>query len=706
MHRHYHACQCARPDVRGLPFFLLLLVLLLAGPVLAEPAKNADAKPVAAFDADLSSFSAHLSKLAGPARLATVGIVIPGGSMGSGVIINEEGLILTAAHVLPKEGKPIVIVLHDGTQLKGESLGRNDRVDSAMARIAEPGSYPFAPIAEANTVWEGDWCVAFGHGGGVQTDRPAPMRLGRVLHVSSDTSQTRWITTDTTVISGDSGGPLFNLKGEVIGIHSNIGMSVLVNRHVPISAYHAQWDEMLKPGNEINQPPPIAEPIIPGLDELPDSLERELARRLNEGDTTLREQLEQMRNEIGRINITPEKAAELFGREDLLDDLRAYQDKLAQRKAMTDKIKNADAGGEDPDRPQSAVSRQSQKTRMLIIEKKRERMLGDIAQDLRKTHGKIAEHVLSRFNQAADAAGPCTAQVLSRGKVVALATVVREDGYLVTKASELAGPPRIRLNDQEYRGQVVNGNGPNDLVLIKIDAKGLTPVRWAHTDPRVGSLLVSPSPDRKPLAMSVVGVDARPIPKAVNNLKITADDDKPFLGVVKLETSNQPKGVVIGEVAKDTPAEQAGLEAGDIVTAIGEQPIEEVAQLVNAVHAAKVGQVIQLSVQRGEKSLTLEATLAKRTKPKRAEGNKPRDDSRSAAQVYSARGGDLSDRRTNFPSALTHDGVIWASDIGGPVVNLQGEAVGLNIARYGRTATYALPAEHAKQMIEELMRGR
>ena len=80
--------------------------------------------------------------------------------------------------------------------------------------------------------------------------------------------------------------------------------------------------------------------------------------------------------------------------------------------------------------------------------------------------------------------------------------------------------------------------------------------------------------------------------------------------------------------------------------------------------------------------------------------------SRSAAQVYSARGGKLSERRTGFPLVLTHDAVIWATDIGGPVLNLDGEAIGLNIARYGRTATYALPAEHAKQAIEAMMHGR
>jgi len=559
----------------------LTALLALAWLVLAGLPASAEAAQAVEADQDLQAFSGRLNELAEPCRQATVGIVIPGGSMGSGVIVREDGLILTAAHVLPKDGTPIVIVLADGTQLRGESLGQNARVDSAMARITEPGKYPHTPIADPNTVWEGDWCVAFGHGGGVQTDRPAPMRLGRILHVSSNTSETRWLTTDTTVISGDSGGPLFNLDGQVIGIHSNIGMSVLVNRHVPISAYHAQWDQLAEPGNQFTQTPPVAEPVLPGLEALPDALERELARRLKQGDQELRQQLEQMRDDDGRIALAPEQAAKLFNRDDLLDELRAFQQKVDERRKMTEKIQDADAGGAADDGEESAVSRQSRKTRMLILEKKRERMLGDIAQDLRKTHGKIAEHVLGRFAPATDLAGPCVGEVVCRGGVVALATVVRSDGYLVTKASELVGPPRVRINGNEYRAKVVNGNGPSDLVLLKVEATDLTPVRWASSNPAVGSLLVSPSAQGKPLSLSVVGVDARAIPQSVNNLKIDPPA-RPYLGVGKLETSEDPEGVRIRQVAEDTPAADAGLKPGDTITAIDGQPVADIPSLIQA----------------------------------------------------------------------------------------------------------------------------
>lgn len=651
---------------------------------------------------DLDTFNPVLTGIAEQCLEATVGIVIPGGSMGSGVIISEDGLILTAAHVLPEAGGDVVIVLNDGRQVAGKALGVNRGVDSGMARITEPGKYPIAPIADSDALWEGDWCIAFGHGGGVQTDRPAPMRLGRILHITSSTKPTRWITTDCTVISGDSGGPLFDLKGSVVGIHSNIGMSVLVNRHVPISAYHAQWDQLVQAGKEISGPPKPKAPLIPGLDTLPDTIQREIARRLADNDLELKEQLDVLRDKLGRIELTPEQAAALLGRDDLINEVRAYQTKLAERKKRTQEIEKVNAEPKD-DKPPSVASRQLELTRQMILEKKRERMLDRIAEDLRKKHGKIAGHVLARFKPSVSSAGPNTVEVVCRGQVVALGTVVREDGYIVTKASELVGPIRIRMGGQDYMTRVVNGDGANDLALLKVDAEQLTPIRWASASPALGSLLVVPGADQQPIAMAVVGVDARPIPQRVSNLSIEPPA-KLFLGIADLQADVEKSGVYVGSIEKNGAAAKAGLQKGDIITKISDDVVDTVAKLVEWIQNAKVGDQVTLTVLRGEATLELSATLGKRPSMQLA---RPQDEGqKSAAQIYSARGGKLSERRTDFPLALTHDAVIWAHQVGGPVLDINGQAVGINIARYGRTATYAIPADHARQTIAEMMRGR
>ncbi|MEM6507344.1 MAG: trypsin-like peptidase domain-containing protein [Planctomycetota bacterium] len=674
----------------------MLAVLLLMGVGLLTQAANDPGE-------DLSTFNPMLTGIADQCRAATVGIVIPGGSMGSGVIISEDGLVLTAAHVLPEAGGDVVIVLADGRQVAGKALGVNRGVDSGMAQITEEGIYPKASVADGGTIWEGDWCIAFGHGGGVQTDRPAPMRLGRMLHVTSATETTRWLTTDCTVISGDSGGPLFDLQGNVIGIHSNIGMNVLVNRHVPISAYHAQWDDLATAGKELKIPPPPKAPLIPGLDTLPDTIEREIARRLNENDTDLRAQLEDLRDQNGRIDMTPEQAAGLLGRDDLIDEMRAFQERIAERQRRTDEIENAGADQNQGKKAPSGVSKQSELTRLMLLEKKRERLLDNIAEDLRKTHGKIAPHVLARFKPSVSSAGSTTVEVVCRGKIVALGTIVREDGYIVTKASELVGPARVLVQGKEYRARVLNGNGPNDLALLKIDANNLTPVQWASETPELGSLLVVPGADQQPLAMSVVSVDARVIPERVNNVRI-APPAQPFLGVNGLETDKEVNGVRVGSILPDSAAANAGMQDGDVITQVNGQPTPAPADIVRVIQEAKVGESVKLTVQRGEETLELEATLGKRPAP--PEIVRQGDDRKSAAQVYSARGGKLSERRTDFAMALTHDAVIWAPQIGGPVLNTDGQAIGINIARYGRTATYAIPADHARQAIAQMMGGR
>jgi len=690
------------------------LALVLAGGLAWMPAGSALPQVDGALDAagvgvdpqsvapaGLVVLNQQATALAQRCRAATVGIMMPGGGMGSGVIISEDGLVLTAAHVLPEVGGDITIVLHDGRQVSATALGANRAVDSGMARITEAGSYPVAPVAEQGGLWEGDWCLAFGHAAGIQTDRPAPLRLGRIVHVSSEAAMTGAITTDCTVVSGDSGGPLFNMRGEVIGIHSNIEMNVLVNRHVPIDVYHAQWDALLEP-NEISAMPEGAGRLEPGLGHLPEHIQRELTRRLEAGDEDLRAAVDAARGADGEVDLSLEEVAKLMDREDLIQGLRDYERYLAEREQRTEELNAADGslGTDGPDK----IDERLAETREILRGAVRERAMAEIAQTLRQTHGKIAGHVLSQFDAVAQSAGPCTVEVVCQRSVVALGTVVRADGYIVTKASELNGPVTVRLHDQDYSARIVNGDFANDIALLKIDAEGMTPVRWADEVPALGSLLVAPGADGMPLAMGAVGVDARPIPEGVNNLREEVPS-APFLGVGGLTNAS---GAGIGSVVPGTPAEDAGLLAGDVVTAINGEEIGGSRGLVEIVGNCEVGDAITLTVQRGEgdevETLELEVTLADRADF--ADQGPEGQQGESAAQNYSRRGGKLSERRTRFPMAFQHDAILWADDVGGPVLNLRGEAVGLNIARYGRTATYAVPAEQAQQVIARMMRGR
>src|SRR5262249_2236282 len=146
------------------------------------------------------------------------------GASGSGVIIDKQGHILTAGHMVAKPDQEVTVILSDGKKLKGKTLGLNPAMDSGMAVITDTGPFPFSEMGYSLALTKGQWCLAFGHPGGFQVGRSPVLRLGRV----GDGSEIS-IRTSCTIVGGDTGGPLVDLKGRVIGVHNRIGPSIASN---------------------------------------------------------------------------------------------------------------------------------------------------------------------------------------------------------------------------------------------------------------------------------------------------------------------------------------------------------------------------------------------------------------------------------------------------------------------------------------------
>lgn len=155
---------------------------------------------------------------------------------GSGVIVNSDGLILTAAHVVSRQR--LEVIFPSGRRAQARALGRNLSVDAGMVQIIDPGPWPAVELAE-DSPKRGDWVVSLGHSGGFELGRKPPVRTGRILG-----NRKGQFVTDAVLIGGDSGGPLFNLQGQLIAIHSSIGDSVAQNRHVPVEEFRQHWDRM------------------------------------------------------------------------------------------------------------------------------------------------------------------------------------------------------------------------------------------------------------------------------------------------------------------------------------------------------------------------------------------------------------------------------------------------------------------------------
>lgn len=211
-----------------------------AGPAWGQdgPVAPAELRELDSLD-EVRDLESRVDAVVEQAAPATVCIRAGGGS-GSGIIISEDGLVLTAGHVAMRPGMRVTFVFPDGSTARGESLGVNEGIDSGLLKITDEGPWPFVEMGDLEAIERGDWVVAMGHPGGFDSERPVVARLGRVLN-SRDTV----LQSDCTIIGGDSGGPLFDLEGRVIGIHSRIGGGLTANFHVPISTYHDTWDRLL-----------------------------------------------------------------------------------------------------------------------------------------------------------------------------------------------------------------------------------------------------------------------------------------------------------------------------------------------------------------------------------------------------------------------------------------------------------------------------
>jgi len=190
----------------------------------------------------LASLEAKVQAVAEKAMGSTVALISEKtGASGSGVIASEDGLILTAAHVV-QGAETMLVIFPDGKQVKGNVLGANYSKDIAMLRIEDAGKWPAMAMGSSEPLEAGDWVVAMGHSAGFDPNRPPPVRFGRVISTGPGT----FLTTDCTLIGGDSGGPLFDLEGRIIAINSSIGQSIQNNNHSGIDGFREDWERLLE----------------------------------------------------------------------------------------------------------------------------------------------------------------------------------------------------------------------------------------------------------------------------------------------------------------------------------------------------------------------------------------------------------------------------------------------------------------------------
>ncbi len=307
--------------------------------------------------------------------------------------------------------------------------------------------------------------------------------------------------------------------------------------------------------------------------------------------------------------------------------------------------------------------------------------------------------LLSPFKAVVAKANGSTVRVRGDDKDIVLGTVVAADGFILTKASELRGNLSVRLQDgTEYEAKVHATHAPSDLAMLKIDVQDLTAVTFVDTKKLpVGNWLASAGPTSDALAVGIVSVATRTLTGPDNEID---NHNRGYLGILMestdpLDKSGKVMGAQIQDVTPKSAADKAGLKKKDIIIAINGTPIAGRVGLRDSLENSRIGDVITVKILRDTEEKEFKATLG---------GPSAGPLSRGALQ--NSFGGELSGRRTGFPLVLQTDMVVAPRDCGGPVVDLDGNVLGLNIARAGRVETWILPSESIRPLLTELKAGK
>ena len=174
-------------------------------------------------------------------------------ALGSGVVVDKAGYILTNNHVVDKADKITVKFAGDSTQYDAKVVGVDEQTDLAVIRVEGKTNLVPAKIGNSDAVQVGDWAVAIGSPFGFQATVTAGIISARERDVPGDTTQYQhFLQTDAAINPGNSGGPLLNVRGEVIGINTAIasrsGGYQGIGFALPINTAAEVYNQIIKNG--------------------------------------------------------------------------------------------------------------------------------------------------------------------------------------------------------------------------------------------------------------------------------------------------------------------------------------------------------------------------------------------------------------------------------------------------------------------------
>ena len=302
------------------------------------------------------------------------------------------------------------------------------------------------------------------------------------------------------------------------------------------------------------------------------------------------------------------------------------------------------------------------------------------ALNLETTFRRNGNTVVQVFEKQRQVLQTSSAVILSKRDEIGYGVVISKDGYILAKASEVRGVSKLwlRVDAELFREVTVLGVDEDwDVALLKIAATDLKPVEFAPTsDLPQGTWVVANGATSIKARRALVGIISakmRHIPDGGGNLGISLKEGS--------------EKMIIEDLDEKGGGSLAGLKKGDRIVEIGGNKIESFEDITDAMKERRAETTVNVVVERDGKEISVDALL----KP----GPLTRNDTMSGA---------FSARRSGFPRVMQHDIIANKEMIGGPLLDLQGRCVGMNIARANRAESFAIPVEDLKKLAERMVK--
>lgn len=553
----------------------------------------------------------------------------------TGLMVSSDGYVLTCAHGGLKPGAVLPITFSNGGKLEGKRLGADDGQDVALFKATANGDLPFMDLGTPVPLRAGQWVVITGYPRPVDHGKPPLVRLGRIVGYNP-----WWLNIDAIGAPGDSGGPLFDLEGRLIGTHRGFADPFI--KFANVNAFRSSWRKLvddngvasLASGEALLGVLPKVNTHAAEVGEVVVSSPAETAG-IRPGDV------------IMRFDGQP---VEQFA--DLLDPLR--------RKNPGDKVQ--------------VDIRRADETIHVAVTLGKSNSQSDILKPMFDSYEwfwRYCDDETARNNHRAIKAAfrstvapvrLATVSIVIDDQPVGLGAVVDAEGLIVTKASFLKENIQCRLSDgRSMKATVVGSSDTHDLALLKVASIDLPVVQWrTGASPPAGSLLAAVGAQEDPLAVGVAGALPRTVP-----------------GVLSANVALSEQGVLrVIAVEAASAAERAGLRSDDAIVTVGGAQVQSTGQWRQILDKHPRGTPLELVITRGD------------DRPQRMQINVPRFGS---------------------PAAILHDAMVRANESGGPLVDLGGKVVAINVAdRHSRLSendiatNIAVPAADVQNIVEQL----